>query len=121
MKKIFYFVLFLAAFQMQAQSFSKSFDPKAYAQQLTEHITGYLRIADADTREKIHSVAEAYAYSIHKHLVLYEQQGELNVKSLDEAIDKVKSEAKRASGFEWRLAKIVGEERVEALKERNII
>ncbi len=121
MKKILVFVFLLAAFGMKAQDYARQFDVNKYTDRLTQDIFELTGIQDEAMQQKIQKEVYIYAQSIRKHLILFEQEGNLKGKTLDEAIATVKPEADNASKFSATLKRLLTEEQYQKLVESSIV
>ncbi len=121
MKKILVLVFLLAAFGVKAQDYARQFDVNKYADQLTQDIFELTGIQDEAMQQKIEIKVYNYARSIRKHLILFEQEGNLKGKTLEEAIASVKSEADNATKFSFYLKRWLNEDQYAKLVEAGIV
>ncbi len=120
MKKLFLLIFAFGLMSMQAQNVAKAFKPADYTKQLSEKIVTLLDINDGATVEKIQKETYMYAMSIQKHLILFDQKGLTNGKTLDEAIEMVKPHALKATKFDVQLEKLLGAEKMNKLRESGL-
>ncbi len=108
MKKYLGILILFLSLSMNAQSLSKQFDVKEYAQEQTEMIKSTLNL-DQATADKVYKATLRKAYSIHKYIILSEQRGTAQGKTLNQVIEMVQKDAERGSGYQQSMKAILGE------------
>ncbi|NPA42775.1 MAG: hypothetical protein GXO27_01945 [Chlorobi bacterium] len=121
MKKYLFILALVFGVASYAQEGAKQFNPEEYAKKLTEQITGYLQITDEGTIQAVQREAYYYALSMQKHLLLAEQEGLFRQgKDLETVMREIKPEVLKATKFYDQLARILGKDRVEKLREIDL-
>jgi len=108
MKKYLALMLLLISLSGYGQKLSQQFDAKTFAEQQTAMIKSALDL-DQATTDKVYKANLFKAYAVYKRILLAEQTGEAQGKSLDEMIRFVKKDAERGSGFQKSMKNILGE------------
>ena len=121
MKKYMFFFALLAGFYLQAQDLSKNFDAEKYAKDFTEKIITVTEINSDEMIRAVENETFKYAMSIKKHILLFENKGLTDGKSLEEVIEAVKPEALQATKFDRNLKKILGDQKFLKLKDLNLL
>jgi len=62
-----------------------------------------------------------YAQSIRKYLILFQQQGKLEGKTIEEAVQTVLPEVEKSTHFKKMLSRILGNTKVDRLVSEGII
>jgi hypothetical protein len=117
MKKYLGLLLLFVSFTMSAQSMADNFDVKAYAEKQTQMIKTTLNLSDT-TSQELYKANLRKAYSIHKHIILFELEGKTNGKTLKQIITDVTPLAEKASGYQKALLGILGEVDYDKYKEK---
>ncbi len=117
MKKIFLLMALMLGLSVSAQDYYKQFNAGKYAKVLTEKIVTGLEIQDNARQEAIQKQAYVYAQSIKKHLLLAENNGLLQGKSLDEAVKFVVAKYNLSSYFLGGLKNKLTAEQLEKVKD----
>ncbi len=121
MKKYIFLLTLMFGVALQAQQAAKSFNAEKYAKNLTEKILAVVDMQNEEQQALVERVTFSYAKSIEKHILLYEQQGRTEGKSLEEIIEMVKNDAKSATKFERQLGEILGAGALEKLKKNKVL
>ena len=121
MKKIAFLLVFIAGLSLQAQDLASRFDAKAYADRLSHDIQSALGINDQALAAKIERETYVYAQSIRKYLILFQQQGKLEGKTIEEAVQTVLPEVEKSTHFKKMLSRILGNTKVDRLVSEGII
>ena len=117
MKK--YLVAFVLLLTMTSfgQKMSESFDVKKFAQEQTDMIKTALDLNDEQS-DKVYQANLHKAHEVYKYIILWENRGLTNGKTLDEVIKEVKKEAERGSGFQTAMKNILGNDKYQTYLEK---
>jgi TPP-dependent 2-oxoacid decarboxylase len=117
MKKYLAIVILFVSFSINAQSLADKFDVKEYAKQQTEMIKSALDLSDAMV-EGLYKANLSKAYSIQKHIILFEQEGKTDGKTLKQVIKDVNVMAEKASGYEDALHHALGADKFDEYMDK---
>ena len=122
MKKIVFILIAMLGISLQAQQdLAARFNPKSYAEHLSQDIQSTLGISDQAVISKLNKETYVYAQSIRKYLILFQQQGKLEGKTLEEGIQMVLPEVDKSSHFKNMLKRLLGPSQVNKLIEKGLI
>ncbi len=107
MKKYLGILVLFVAFSMNAQSLSAKFDTKAYAEKQTNMLKTALDLNDTMVAQLFKANLQK-AYSIKKHILLLETEGQAENKSLNQLVKEVNVLAEKSSGYQDVLRGILG-------------
>jgi hypothetical protein len=107
MKKYLGILILFVSLSVSAQTMADKFDVKEYAKQQTEMIKSTLDLSDS-MYEGLYNANLVKAYSIKKHIILFEQEGKTDGKTLKQVIADVNIMAEKASGYEDDMHKVLG-------------
>jgi len=117
MKKYLGILILFVSFSINAQSMADKFDVEEYAKQQTEMIKSTLDLGDS-MYEGLYNANLVKAYSIKKHIILFEQEGKTTGKTLKQVIADVNVMAEKASGYEDDLHRVLGEDLFEKYMDK---
>ena len=117
MKKYFAIVILFVSFSINAQSMTDKFDVKEYAKQQTNMIISALDLNDT-MFEGLYQANLNKAYSVKKHIILFEQEGKTEGKTLKQVIKDVNVMAERASGYKKNLRHVLGADKFEGYMKK---
>ncbi len=117
MKKYLGILILFVSLSVSAQTMADKFDVKEYAKQQTEMIKSTLDLSDS-MYDDLYNANLVKAYSVKKHIILFEQNGKTNGKTLKQVIADVNVMAEKASGFENDLHHILGGELFEKYMDK---
>jgi len=112
MKKYLGILILFVSFSINAQSMAEKFNVKKYAKQQTEMIKSTLDLSDS-MYDDLYNANLAKAYSVKKHIVLFELEGKTKGKTLKQVIADVNIMAEKASDYENDLHHVLGSELFE--------
>ncbi len=122
MKKIVFILIAMLGISLHAQeNLAARFNPKSYAEHLSQNIQNTLGISDQSVISKLNNETYIYAQSIRKYLILYGQRGELEGKTLEEGIEMVLPDVEKSSHFKDMLKRLLGPSKVNKLIDKGII
>jgi len=107
MKKYLGILVLFVAFSMNAQSLSNKFNAKAYAQKQTSMLKTTLDLSDTMAAQ-VYKVNLQKAYSVKKHILLFEKEGKATNKTLKQLIKEVNVLAEKSSDYQDALRGVLG-------------
>jgi len=117
MKKYLVAFVLLLSIASYGQKMSQNFDVKKYALEQTEMIKTALNLNDA-LADKVYQANLRKAHQVHKYIILWENRGLTNGKTVKEVIKEVKNDAERGAGFQTAMKNILGNEKYQTYLEK---
>ena len=119
MKKYLGILILFVTLSVNAQTMAEKFDVEEYAKQQTEMIKSALDLNES-MYDGLYKANLIKAHSIQKYIILFEQEGRTDGKTLKEVIKDVNADAEKASGYENDLHHVLGEELFEQYYEKFV-
>jgi len=117
MKKYLGLIALFFALSVNAQSLSKQFNATEYAEKQTQMIKTALDLSE-NQADMVYKANLIKAYSIKKHILLFEKQGKAANKNLKQVVKDVEVMAEKASGYESDMHKALGQELFEVYMKK---